>query len=751
MLGRYRLGFEYWRDSFRASDPGLDRLRIGARAAVTVGLSLTLLFILAPWLGQELATGLPGVVIAMFGVILVNDDTIRAQKITLLLLAIPALGVFVLGTLLASDPLLNGVGFIGVILASVISRRYGARGLALGMVGVLSYIFALFLNVGVADFPWIFAATVLSLACAYAVRFWLFREGKWRFVWARRAMLSRTNMLLRLLEYAASGDGNPAEKWKRARPLIIENLERLNAAALRVEDAWLVYNEHASKLSRVKSNSALDYGPHEVPLPRWIFAVEMVAERVTVNLRRILTMDEDDPEVRREIVAALREARPVIDAARGRDRKPTTPRLEALIKFSQVSRHEPLRRFAVALDDVAKIVFWDAYEVELSLEDARVLDPFSPMSPAPEVSIAPDEASGEGPEAERKREIRANTREAVQAVLAGTLAILAGHLVSPTRWYWAVIASFVIFIRTGSRGHIMIKGAQRVLGTLIGVAVGLGLVMLVEGHMLLELSLIFVAIFVGYYLAQVSYTWMISAVTVQIGVLYALMGRPVRDVLMVRFQETLLGVIIGVVVAVLVLPTRTRPKIHNRMALLLEECAGYFEASAVYMRKKSADIFIKQRSRKLTRSLQQLREAARPMRGRLVLVKAVSVNYELMLLGVLVYQARNLAASAEPSNPDLSDGLRESIAERAERLGRLCRGLARALRFPDERAAAGPENQPRYDADGDEVRLSEPFDLPDEPGERLPPSTVAINALRAAEKIAREFGRALDSDESIRK
>lgn len=69
MLAKYRLGFEYWRDGFKASDPGLDRLRIGARAALTVIFSLGFLFFIAVWLERPLETSLPGVVTAMFGAI----------------------------------------------------------------------------------------------------------------------------------------------------------------------------------------------------------------------------------------------------------------------------------------------------------------------------------------------------------------------------------------------------------------------------------------------------------------------------------------------------------------------------------------------------------------------------------------------------------------------------------------------------------------------------------------------------------
>ncbi|MBC5800925.1 MAG: hypothetical protein GIX03_13715 [Candidatus Eremiobacteraeota bacterium] len=35
--------------------------------------------------------------------------------------------------------------------------------------------------------------------------------------------------------------------------------------------------------------------------------------------------------------------------------------------------------------------------------------------------------------------------------LASTLALIAGELLSPRRWYWAVLAAFVVFSRTSLR------------------------------------------------------------------------------------------------------------------------------------------------------------------------------------------------------------------------------------------------------------------------------------------------------------
>ncbi|BBY22833.1 hypothetical protein MSTO_30380 [Mycobacterium stomatepiae] len=50
------------------------------------------------------------------------------------------------------------------------------------------------------------------------------------------------------------------------------------------------------------------------------------------------------------------------------------------------------------------------------------------------------------------------TRQAIQVTIAASLAIITGELVSPARWFWAVIATFVIFAGTNSWGETLTKG-----------------------------------------------------------------------------------------------------------------------------------------------------------------------------------------------------------------------------------------------------------------------------------------------------
>ena len=137
-------------------------------------------------------------------------------------------------------------------------------------------------------------------------------------------------------------------------------------------------------------------------------------------------------------------------------------------------------------------------------------------------------------------------RRALQATVAGAIAIAAGEAVSPQRWYWAAIAAFVVFARTSSSGDTLVKAIQRVLGTLIGIAVGLGMAQAVRGHRPVETVLVFVCIFFAYLLIRISYFWMVIWFTLLLSALYSLLGQLTPGLLELRLWLTLLGAAAGV-------------------------------------------------------------------------------------------------------------------------------------------------------------------------------------------------------------
>ncbi|MFV0131094.1 FUSC family protein [Streptomyces sp. HMX112] len=152
---------------------------------------------------------------------------------------------------------------------------------------------------------------------------------------------------------------------------------------------------------------------------------------------------------------------------------------------------------------------------------------------------------------------RTTTRQAVQATAAGAFALVAGQLLSGDRWYWAVGATWWIFVNTASRGETLVRGFRRVLGTLTGIAVSLLVAVPVDGATAPTAALVALCVFGIFYTAPVSYTWMMLAVTLMVGLLYGLLGVLEPALLVLRLAETGVGALGAALAVMFVLPVTT--------------------------------------------------------------------------------------------------------------------------------------------------------------------------------------------------
>jgi uncharacterized membrane protein YccC len=149
------------------------------------------------------------------------------------------------------------------------------------------------------------------------------------------------------------------------------------------------------------------------------------------------------------------------------------------------------------------------------------------------------------------------TRQAIQATAGAGFALVVGQLLSGQRWYWAVGATWWIFVNTTSRGETLVRGFRRLLGTVIGIGLGLLVAMPVHGDPAVTAALAAVCVFGIFYTAAVSYTWMMLWVTLLAGLLYGLLGVLGPDLLALRLAETGVGALGAALAVILVLPVTT--------------------------------------------------------------------------------------------------------------------------------------------------------------------------------------------------
>ncbi len=227
--------------------------------------------------------------------------------------------------------------------------------------------------------------------------------------------------------------------------------------------------------------------------------------------------------------------------------------------------------------------------------------------------------------------------------LATAAATGVGEWISPSRWYWAVLTAFVVFTGTTSRGDILTRAWQRVLGTLGGVVAGVLLAALVGQDSRIQLALIVVCVFTAFYLASLSSTVFVFFFTVLLAMLYGLLGTFSVGVLELRLAETAAGAVVGITAAFLVLPTGTRATVTEKLDSYLDTLDQLATDSIQEVVHPRGQTDLIARSRELDAALGDVTLAAAPLVSRFVPRARSSTQEWLRVMRACDHYARPLA------------------------------------------------------------------------------------------------------------
>jgi uncharacterized membrane protein YccC len=576
-------------DAVVGSDPGLLRLRIGAIAALSVSLAVLLLAGLAHLQHQPITTQLLGIVMAMSATTLVREADRRSRLVTSALLPVAAAASVTLAVLLSGISALSTGVFVLVMFVAAYIRRYDSRGTTIGMTVFMAYFFALFLRAGPGHLVPLIISAVIGAGCAWVVPEFVLPER-------HIAVLARLQPALRAqvgtvldATQAALRDG---ELTSYADRRLQARLRRLNETALLVEDR--VERAGDDRLWPNLSNEGLALR---------VFDLELATEEVALTTARLLRQPDSavPAEERRRLarlIGVLRrslrdDAGISLSALRAADR---------LADFTQGRPAAPLIK-----------------SVQMLIRAISGLRPDGPLK-LPELPDRGDRTNHKvnseeepGGQTNRTSRLLPSTRQAIQTAVAGALAIAIGTTVAPARWYWAALTAFVVFIGTSSRGETLSRSGQRLFGTLGGVLAGVLVAAIVGGSHPLSLTLIVICMFLAFYLQQVSQALFAFFITVILALLYGLLGQFSIEVLALRLEETAIGVACGALVAHLVLPTRTRHTIQDKLADYANElCTLIDHAIDVLLGMRPGDGLIAE-ARNLDEATTALRVAARPL------------------------------------------------------------------------------------------------------------------------------------------
>ena len=471
--------------------------------------------------GQPLTIALLGTVVAMQASAAVKDRDQRSRVITSMLLVFPAIAAVSLSAVLSQFGKVADVGFIAVLFAAVWVRRYGPRGNALGMVAFICYFFALFLRAEPGQIPMLAVSIVCGVALSILVRTVILPDRPGLEV--KRLVRALRAASIDVLEVASNrGDRN--------LDLLRKRLDKLGSTALMIDD-WLDRNDAAQLLSVTNDDLSVRIFDAQIATEQLVSALWALDPKnawpdslgqATTALGSCLQNNPSEDQ--------LRAARRLAAAAADRADSSTQAGIATAVTMRAVQAH-------IAIHHIASN----------ALKSAPV--------PEEKPEKVDDEPTGLNP----------STKAAIQVAVATSAATVLGEIISPDRWYWAVLTAFLVFTGASTRGEILSRAGHRVVGTIAGVVAGVLLAALVGNNQPLQLLLLVVCVFFAFYLVTVAYALLSFFITVMLAMLYGLLGTFSIEVLELRIYETAAGGLVGIASAYFIFSTGTRTKMFDKI------------------------------------------------------------------------------------------------------------------------------------------------------------------------------------------
>lgn len=638
------------------SDPGQLRLASAAATALTVLLTIVAAVGFTTATGNPVTVAMLGTIVSMQASAAVKDRTRRDRTVTTILMALPAAGSVTLAAALSEVGKVADVGFIAVLFAAVWVRRFGPRGTALGMVAFISYFFALFLHASLSQVPVLLVAIVIGVTVALFVRTAIFRERPQSEV--RRLARALRAASVSVLETA--GPGRPRDDDALRR-----KLTGLSDTGMMIED-WLDRNNAALHLSVTS---------HDLSIR--VFEAQIATEQLA---SAIWPLDQDKPWP-----ANLGRAMTAVSSCLQDNPSDEALRAARRLAVESAEKADASQQTGIATIVAARTVQAHTAIHRITANATKPSERNAQKSPVESATSTPDRNTTGSSEHTDKPTMNGSTRAAIQVAVATSAATILGDLISPNRWYWAVLTAFLVFNGVTTRGELLTKAGNRILGTIVGVVAGVLLAAAVGNEPAIQMALIVVCIFFAFWLVAINYALLVFFITVLLALLYGLLGVFSIDVLELRIYETAIGAAMGIAAAFVILPVKTRGTVVEKVDDYLTQMSELIDRSVDSVLAPGSDTDLVAASRALDASLQDVVTAAKPLslgpttRGRrstrrLLRVLQVSGRAAHALARAGVSAARSEPDTAPPEDTALA--LREAAALVRRHLGSVLQMVA---------------------------------------------------------------------------
>ncbi|MGP4108028.1 FUSC family protein [Virgibacillus sp. L01] len=644
----------HWIGRLLASDPGQIRFQKAGKATISLICAVMTTLLILRMMGNGLIT--PAVVSGMaglMGIMMVMDETKNERKVTTLLLLVSGAAGITIGSVFAGNAYYISLLLIAVIFSSLYFSRFGVRYFSLCMLGFMTIYISSVLKLSQGQLPLFYMGILIGVLYAFLFNFILFQDSSLILRRSMRSFHIQSNLTFNMLVKALQ-DKDTDLKHK-------QNIET-NVHKLRLYARTVAANLNAEDINKIWP------GLEPSQLRLYVFDTGMLVETLTgsiYNLKKADALELDElRRILKWVMESLRDAEVLSQNYNEKNMQEAALAVQALRNvIRDLLNHTEKQKGWVYLirriESIANHVVEAGITMQGSLNKGELVQ---------QEEQADEEADDDS--SDDNKELKTSTKKAYQALIAGGIAVIVGHLISPTQPYWVVLTAFVCLLGTESIGRIYTKGFQRSFGTVIGAVIGFMLAKMLAGHSTLELILLFLVIFLAFYLITVSYTLMSVFITMLIAFMYdILLGGISFSLIGSRVVDTIAGAIIALGVSTVIFPKKTKDKVADVTDDYLAELKPFVTS---YVRRFREDVSVKELTDSaidIDNKLQLIEDEARPLLIKRTQTSSTSdVSRWVTIFTAINYFARHLVASSYRKKFDYPAELVDTFKQVEEKL-----------------------------------------------------------------------------------
>ncbi|CDQ19811.1 FUSC family protein [Halobacillus karajensis] len=640
----------YWLRRMLASDPGHKRLQQAGKATISVISSVFTTMFLLLLLGHEpLLPSIISGVCGLFGIMAVMDETKQEKKVTTWLLPLSGISGVTLGSLLSWSAVFVSILMILIIFSSFYFSKFGSRFFSLGMIGFITVYFSSFLKLPPPQFPWFYGAICIGVGFAFLYNFVIFRDSAQQLRRSVQSFHRQANLTFQLLiELIEDPDMNQVRSKKLT----------YNVKILRD------YANHVSTDLNAQDIREVWPGIRQEQFRLYVFDTAMFIMTFSDSLKKLKESGALQTEDLRNVLTSLIRTLQQMEVLKVEKEEKHLGEAERVIATLQKMIDQRFGEYETRPDGWLYLLRRIEAIASHVTEGARVIK----HSSEPIILESPADDEGNQQEDQQTEGMEPTTKKAIQSVIAGSIAVIVGHMISPFQPYWVLLTTFIVQLGTGTVGRTYLKGLERTVGTVIGAVIGFVLARFVSGQSELEVVLIFGVIFLAFYMLPVSYTVMSIFITMLIAFMYDLMlGGISYSLLLARVMDTFAGAGIALVVAAFIFPTKMMDKIDDHLIEYLEDLDAYVIEYIHKFKHSESMKGMADLAFQMDEKIQGLEEEAKPALQRPGGRKYSGIPRLLTTFTAINYYAKQLVASTYQKEFHYSDEIEEAI-ERAEKM-----------------------------------------------------------------------------------